>query len=68
MKIYSYNLEDNNLEIEVVEKIHFTKNNVIFETKEFYCFRTNVLELSYCSTIYELTENQIKKLKNKIEI
>lgn len=69
MKIYSYDIANNNLEIEAVEKIHLAKNNVIVETNESYFWlnESNVLGFFYCSTLYELTENQIEKIKNKIE-
>jgi hypothetical protein len=69
VKIYSYDIANNNLEIETVEKIHFAKNNVIAETNDSYFWlnETNILDFFYYSSLYELTENQIKKLKNKIK-
>lgn len=69
MKIYYYDIANNNLEIKAVEKIHFAENNIIVETNNSYCWlqEPKNLDFFYCSILYELTENQIKKLKNKIE-
>ena len=69
MKIYYYDFSKNRLIKQTIEEMSLINDSFVFESKDFYFWNQEIYMINPCgfTSLYELTNKQIEKIKNKIE-